>query len=263
VFTFFLLAYALAWLAWSPLVLSRSGLGLLPFDLPLWTTLPGSYAPLLAACIVQRLSRGDFRIGRLAPMPGRAWAAAVLGTLLIGLGFVLLPSLWLSRGTARTFEWAALASYPYGALRAALMAGPIGEEPGWRGFALPRLQELFGPIRAVALLGALWALWHAPLFLLPRWNGASPWVYFLLVGGFGFVMALCFNLSRGSIAVAIFLHAAFNASSGVLGGFLARTEIDTGIRPDVILATSFALVALAIGVLTGGRLGLASREAEE
>jgi hypothetical protein len=101
-FTFFLLAYALAWLAWSPLVLSRSGIGLLPFDLPLWTTLPGSYAPLVAACIVQRLSAGDYRFGKLAPIPSRALASAVLGSLLIGLGFVLLPSLWLSGGTAQT-----------------------------------------------------------------------------------------------------------------------------------------------------------------
>jgi membrane protease YdiL (CAAX protease family) len=138
------------------------------------------------------------------------------------------------------------------------MAGPIGEEPGWRGFALPRLQELYGPVRAVALLGALWALWHAPLFLVSSWNGASPWVYFLLVSGFGFMMALCFNLSRRSVLVAIFLHAVFNASSGVLGGFLARTEISTAVRPDVVLASSFALVAVVIVVVTRGRLGLAS-----
>jgi len=263
VLTFFLLAYALAWLAWAPLVLSRGGLGFLPFDLPLWTTLPGSYAPLVAACIVQRMSMGDYRIGRLAPIPRRALTSAVLGISLIVLGFVLLPSLWLSNGISQAFEWAALAAYPYGAFRAALMAGPIGEEPGWRGFALPRLQEMYGPVRAVVLLGALWALWHAPLFLVPSWNGASPHVYFLLVAGFGFVMALCFNLSQRSILVAIVLHAVFNASSGILGGFLAHAEIRTDVRPDVTLANSFALVAIVIVVVTRGRLGLPSREAED
>jgi CAAX protease family protein len=262
VLTFFLLAYALAWLAWSPLVLSRSGLGVLPFDLPLWTTLPGSYAPLAAACLVQRLSAGNYRIGKLAPSLVHALASAILGSVLIGVGFILVPGLCLSGGTVQPFAWAALAAYPYGTLRAALMAGPVGEEPGWRGFALPRLQDRYGPVPAVALLGALWALWHAPLFLVPSWNGASPWVYFLLVAAFGFVMALCFNLSRGSIFVAIVLHAAFNASSGVLGGFLANTEIRTEIRPDVILASSFAAVAIAIIVLTRGRLGLPPRQAE-
>jgi len=258
VVAFFLLAYALAWLAWLPLVLSQSGLGLLPFELPLWTTLPGSYAPLVAALIVQRLSMGDYRIGSLAPNPIRALTAAVLGSMLIGLGFVFLPSLWLTGGAAQAFEWTALSAYPYGTLRAALMAGPIGEEPGWRGFALPRLQATYGPVKAVALLGALWAIWHAPLFLVPSWNGASPWIYFLLVGGFGFVIAFCFNLSRRSVLVAILLHAVFNASSGILGSFLAHSEITTEVRPDVALAISFAIVAIVIMILTRGRLGLAS-----
>jgi len=263
VFTFFLLAYVLAWLAWLPLVISRSGLGLLPFDLPLWTTLPGSYAPLIAALVVERLSLGDFRIGKLVSNPLRAFVSALAGGLLIGLGFVILPGLWLSGGTAQSFEWAALAAYPYGTLRAALMAGPIGEEPGWRGFVLPRLQDMYGPVRAVTLLGALWALWHTPLFLVPSWNGTSPWVYFLLVGGFGFVMALCFNLSRCSVLVAILLHAVFNASSGILGSFLAHTAITSDVRPDVILASSFALIAIIIVVLTRGRLGLAPPKAEK
>jgi membrane protease YdiL (CAAX protease family) len=261
VFTFFLLAYGLAWLAWSPLVLSRSGLGILPFELPLWTTLPGSYAPVVAALIVQRLSAGNLRIGGLAPYPMRAFAASVLGCLLIGLGFVLLPGLILSGGAVQSFEWAALAAYPYGALRAALMAGPVGEEPGWRGFALPHLQDLYGPVRATVMLGTLWALWHAPLFLVPSWNGAAPWIYFLLVAGFGFVMTACFNVSRGSILVAIVLHAVFNASSGILGRFLAHAEITTEIRPELILAGSFLLVAIIITLLTRGRLGLNPRDA--
>ncbi|WP_257386934.1 CPBP family intramembrane glutamic endopeptidase [Tahibacter caeni] len=257
--TFFVLAYAIAWLAWAPLVLSRTGIGLLPFDLPLWSMLPGSYAPLLAAVIVQRLSSGNCRIGDLVPYPGAALISAVLGCLLVAVGFVILPGLWLGGGVVRSFEWAAFAVYPYGVLRAALMAGPVGEEPGWRGFALPRLQHRYGPLRAALLLGLLWALWHAPLFLVPSWNGTAPWVYFLLVGGFGFVMSLCFNLSRNSILVAILLHAVFNASSGVLGRFLAHTEITGEIRPDLVLAGSFAVVAVLIVLATRGRLGLALR----
>ena len=263
VLLFFLLAYAIAWLAWLPLVLSRSGIGLLSFELPLWTTLPGSYAPLAAACIVQRLSSGNYRIGQFWRQPTSAIVAAGLGVLLIALGFVLVPSVWLSGGAFQSFEWAAFAIYPYGVLRAALMAGPIGEEPGWRGFALPRLQVMYGPFRAVTLLGMLWALWHAPLFLVPSWNGASPWVYFLLVMSFAFPMALCFNLSRNSILVAIFLHAVFNASSGVLGEFLAHAEITSEVRPDVVLAISFTLVAACVLASTRGSLGFRSHRPDD
>jgi membrane protease YdiL (CAAX protease family) len=256
---FFALAYGLAWLAWLPLVLSQSGIGVLPIKLPLWTTLPGSYAPLAAACIVRWASNRDLRIGRLLPSPSRALFALILGWLLIAFAFVFLPSVWLTGGALGTFHWAALAVYFHSTPRALLMAGPIGEEPGWRGFALPSLQSHFGPLPGILLLGALWALWHAPLFLVPSWNGASPHVYFLLVAAFSFIVGLCFNLSKGSVLVAVLLHAMFNASSPVLEEFLEHATISANIRPDLILAFSFALVACALALFTGGRLGF-SRE---
>jgi hypothetical protein len=62
---FFALAYLTAWLAWAPLVLSRTGLGVLAFDLPLEYTIPGTCAPLVAALITQWMSRGNLRICRL------------------------------------------------------------------------------------------------------------------------------------------------------------------------------------------------------
>jgi len=253
---FFALAYGLAWLAWLPLVLSQSGIGVLGIKLPLWTTLPGSYAPLAAACVVQWASRRDLRIGRLLPSLSWALFALALGWLLIAFAFVILPSVWLTGGALGTFDWPALVVYFHSTPRALLMAGPIGEEPGWRGFALSRLQARFGPLPGMLLLGALWAVWHAPLFLVPSWNGASPSIYFLLVTAFSFVMGFCFNLSKGSVVVAVLLHAVFNASSPVLGEFLGHATITTDIRPELILALSFALLACALIVFSGGRLGL-------
>jgi uncharacterized protein len=253
---FFALAYGLAWLAWLPLVLSQSGIGVLTIKLPLWTTLPGSYAPLAAACIVRWASNRDLRIGRLLPSPSRALFAFAMGWLLIAFAFVILPSVWLTGGALSSLDWAALAVYFQSTPRALLMAGPIGEEPGWRGFALPRLQAHLGPLPAILLLGVLWALWHAPLFLVPSWNGASPQIYFLLVAAFSFVMGLCFNLSNGSILVAVLLHAVFNASSPVLGKFLEHATVTANIRAELILALSFALVACALVVFSSGRLGL-------
>ena len=54
----------------------------------------------------------------------------------------------------------------------ALFAAGIGEEPGWRGFALPRIQR-YRPLRGSLLLGALWGVWHLPLWLwIPGHSGA-------------------------------------------------------------------------------------------
>jgi uncharacterized protein len=47
-----------------------------------------------------------------------------------------------------------------------MLVGVFGEEAGWRGYALPRLQQRLGPLRATLVLATLWALWHTPLFLL-------------------------------------------------------------------------------------------------
>jgi membrane protease YdiL (CAAX protease family) len=194
------------------------------------------------------------------PSLSRALFALALGWLLIAIAFVILPSVWLTGGAVGTLDWAALAVYFHSTPRALLMAGPIGEEPGWRGFALPRLQAHFGPLPGILLLGALWALWHAPLFLVPSWNGASPPIYFLLVAAFSFVMALCFNLSNGSILVAVLLHAVFNASSPVLGEFLEHATVTANIRPELILALSFALIACALVVFSRGRLGFSRQQ---
>ena len=246
--SFFVLAYAIAWLAWSPLVLSRNGLGVLPAEGALWWTLPGSYAPLLSALIVQWLGHGNLRIARLLPSWRRFCLGLAVGVALVVLGFLLLPGAWLGKGSLATLSWGALAVYPYATARALAMAGPLGEEPGWRGFALPRLQARFHPVTATLVLGALWALWHLPLFLVPKWAGSPLWIYGLLVMGFCFVINLGFNLSRGSTLVAILLHAVFNASSGVLGRFLEGADLDLSVRPDAVLAGSFALIAGAIAL---------------
>ena len=47
-----------------------------------------------------------------------------------------------------------------------VFSGPLGEEPGWRGFALPKMLERQGALVASLLLGGLWAAWHLPLGLV-------------------------------------------------------------------------------------------------
>src|SRR5262249_52349042 len=55
----------------------------------------------------------------------------------------------------------------------AIIGGPLLEEAGWRGFALPRLQPRYGPLVGTLILGLLWALWHLPEFLVPAWAKSS------------------------------------------------------------------------------------------
>jgi membrane protease YdiL (CAAX protease family) len=57
-----------------------------------------------------------------------------------------------------------------------VVGGPLFEEIGWRGFALPRLEQQWGPLGGTVILGLLWAAWHYPQYLMADWaaqNGDS------------------------------------------------------------------------------------------
>lgn len=96
----------------------------------------------------------------------------------------------------------------FGAWVLALFLGPVGEEFGWRGLALPLLQRKFAPFWAGLILGIIWGIWHIPAFLLSgvvysAWS-FGPW--FVGVVTLSVVLTPLFNDSRGSISIAILYH---------------------------------------------------------
>jgi uncharacterized protein len=136
------------------------------------------------------------------------------------------------------------------------LGGALGEEPGWRGFALPRLQSLHGPLVGSLILGPLWALWHLPLFLTP-WNELTAFnvvVFVLATTCFAIMYTWVFNNTKGSVLMAILIHASFNASvTGILAPlFPAPILNDYGLLP---LLGGFGVFAVVLVALTRGRLG--------
>ena len=94
------------------------------------------------------------------------------------------------------------------ALVQSLLLGPLGEEFGWRGFALPLLQRRFSPFWASLILGVVWAVWHAPAFLMsgtPQ-NAWSFGPFFLGLVAITVILTPLFNASRGSLLIAILYH---------------------------------------------------------
>ncbi len=256
---FFILAYTITWICWSPLVLSRTGLGILPITVPMPYVIIGTYAPLIAALLTQWLAEKNLRAFHFYSSWQRLLLGLLLGPVLIALAFVILPSLVLTKGSLTTWNWASFGSYPLGIAYNLLMAGPVGEEPGWRGYALPKLQRKFGPILGSIVLGVLWFGWHLPLFLIPSWTSSSMSGYALLVIGLSFLMTFGFNLSGGSVLVAIIMHSAFNSCSRVLGGFLEAAKTRERPSAETTLALSFLVVAILITVFTRGRLAASNK----
>ncbi|MDQ6676642.1 MAG: CPBP family intramembrane metalloprotease [Acidobacteriota bacterium] len=176
----------------------------------------------------------------------------LLCPLLISLAFAVLPAVLLVKNSA-SLHWKALLSFTVFNI-STLIGGPLGEEPGWRGFALPRLESMIGPWKASLLLGLLWASWHLPLFLCRAWSSSSVPHFFLIVVSLSFLMTFLFNLSRQSVLVAIFTHAMFNTVSRWLTALLGDAPLREGLNPELVMGLCGLFAAVVLVLLTRGRL---------
>lgn len=105
--------------------------------------------------------------------------------------------------------------YVIPALLMTLIIGPV-EEFGWRGFALPLLQRKMAPFWATLILGAIWAVWHYPAFIIsgtPQ-SGGSFAVFVVAAMVISVPFTAMYNASRGSILVAVLFH--FHANNVAL-----------------------------------------------
>jgi len=102
------------------------------------------------------------------------------------------------------------------------------EELGWRGFGLPVLMDrMKSPLRASVLLGLLWAAWHLPREVLTIMGGMaiSKWLimqffFFILCVASTIVITYAYNLTGGSVLIAIMIHGGFNTAYGLMGGYV-------------------------------------------
>jgi membrane protease YdiL (CAAX protease family) len=239
---FFVLAYLLSWSVFLPMVLFRA---------PPQLAILGTFGPSLAALVTHRLATGNYRELLNATTWWRTLCGTAVGVALIILAFVVLPGI----GTAapNQLNWRILMStgvYNY----STLLGGPLGEEPGWRGYALPRLEERFGPVRGTLLLAVLWAVWHLPLFIRPGWESAPFWIYVGIITGLSLIMTYAANLARFSVITAVAMHAAFNTVSRFLVGLFASTQPATVLPFELVLALCGLGIGLTLILLTRGRL---------
>jgi uncharacterized protein len=104
----------------------------------------------------------------------------------------------------------------------------IGEEPGWRSFALPRLQRRYGPLRATLILGSLHALWHLPALgtaLLGPLTAEQVLLFLLTAVAGTLLYTWLFNHTGGSVLLAMHTHAAGNAATQWLTVLLVRSGL--------------------------------------
>lgn len=247
---FFGLTYLITWLLWLPLVLSRTGIGWLPVTLPMPYVVPGTFGPTVAALLTQWLAEGNLRFFSGAFSWRRVLTGLLLGFGLIAFAFIVLPCAVLTTSGWHHWQWSALGLYPAAVVHTIFFAaGPLGEEPGWRGYALPRLRQRYGLAKASWVLGLLWVGWHLPLFLLPAWTSSPLLGYAGIVLGLSAIMALAAAHSGYIILVAIVLHATFNASPQVVSAFLDASKLRLAPSFETVLTASFLVVGTGVWAL--------------
>lgn len=241
---FFAISYCWAWSFWwvVPHVALRRSLGWDSIDIEL--IVAGLFGPTVAAMVTQWFGYRNLRVCPIWTGWPRLLTGLVFGAAALSVAVVVGPVLAISKAPPSSLHWSALmhwSSYGFNALT--FLGGPVNEETGWRGFALPKLQQRFGPFVASLILGCLWAGWHLPLFLLAGWISASPWQYMLILVGVSLVLTVSANLARFGIVVAMGLHAFFNMTSALIG------PLTPGIPARSHYAAIFALVVLFVGAL--------------
>ncbi|WP_069385710.1 CPBP family intramembrane glutamic endopeptidase [Cellulosimicrobium cellulans] len=162
---FWALAFGLSWGPWAA-ALAVGGDVDDPLTFALYAL--GGCGPSLAALVLAATGRRSPRLARWGAV-GR-WLPAAVGLGAVAAVVTALVAPLLGGPEADVAGDAARAVAESGGLLAfallSLLAGPLSEEIGWRGYAQPRLRRLLDPLPASALLGAVWSVWHLPLFLL-------------------------------------------------------------------------------------------------
>jgi uncharacterized protein len=222
---FFVLTYAISWGIW--LLMAVLSLGI---HMPLggMLNIVAIFGPTLAGLTLTATGQGRTGVYQLLsrlwqPLPQPAWiGVALLLPLVImavaaALAF-LIGDLMLS--TAVAVGWLLLLGE---FVRILFFGGPLGEEIGWRGYALPKLLHDHSPFKASVLLGLVWGVWHAPLYAIAgtgqnemlRSGGSFPFLFVAFVVwtiGLSVLFTWLYKLARGNLLVVILFHAAVNTA---------------------------------------------------
>jgi uncharacterized protein len=255
---FFLLTFAISWAFWVPAALHSRGF----ISFPVPSTFPlAAFGPTLAALIFTAIFN---RWGGLRVLLGRLfiWRVGVLWYV-----FALLYPAAVSLATTALYvlfggeapdfsnppilrgyplppevlEISPLVLLPFFFLTQLLISSPMGEEIGWRGYALPRLQTTRSALWVSVILGMLWQLWHVPKMVAEGMTLSEAFSLWGLLGAVAVTILFTwmFNNTRGSLLLVLLFHTSFN----VTGAFLSGVD-----APLLTLVPTWLIVGIVIAV---------------
>jgi membrane protease YdiL (CAAX protease family) len=271
---FFALAFVISWI---PLLASAAhALGWSSIEVPLPGLLIAGYGPALAAMILvaREAGRDGLKelLGRLLHWRiGLAWYVLVVVSPVAFMLVGITVHVALGEQAPNLADSPLLREVAEGATPLLFLAIVfvqqalvlIGEEVGWRGYALPALQARYSALVASLMLGLVWGLWHLPLILTPAARSGVadvPVVLFLLdIVASSVFYAWVYNNTRGSLFAVTLLHTVTNTAVV----FLPVTAIAaTDVRPFLaVIVARWVVVGLIL--VHAGRLTLMGRSVHD
>jgi CAAX protease family protein len=253
--SFFVMAFAISW------VYVIAFLIVWPLPDTIVTDTPELLGPVVAGFVMTAVMGGRtgvrqllrrFVMWRVRP----AWYLYALVAIpaLYFIGVALVP------GAVGSFKAPSLSTwllYPVLFIVVMVLDGPLLEEPGWRGFALPRLQARWGPLVGTVILGVVWGAWHAPQYFTKTFAAANGGlstsgviVFVLATVSFSVLITWAFNHTAGSLLIAILIHTAINFTQAFTSDLFPAAAYN-----EVVPVAVFGTAAVIIVIATHGRLG--------
>jgi membrane protease YdiL (CAAX protease family) len=251
--TYFALAYLITWAIKAPLVAHAQGF-------ISWTPSPylhyiGGFGPMLAAMIMTLLISGQAGLKELAGRMfqwriGLKWLAIVI----LGMPVLFVISLALigvatgSFPDPKYFEQYEIPGLPFiGIWVMYVVCYGWGEETGWRGFALPRLQGRWNALQSALLLSVVWAGWHLMDFFQRQTFielgafGTFGWFMGLVCGSILFTWL--YNSTKGSVFAVALMHGILDICTGIPNAGMVAYA----------MSTLIIVIAIALVIVKGAR----------
>ncbi len=241
VISYFVIAYAISWSFEIPLALFQQGI--ISVQIPMWLHYFAALGPLTGALTMTFLTEGRSGLRNLVAriLKWRVDVRYYVFTILVPVGLFAFACI-LNRVV--TGNWPNLSLLgevdylpyltPLGALGLWLVTFGLGEEIGWRGYALPHLQKTQSATVATLILGVLWACWHLPMFFyrdtyIQMGITGFPMLALSLLFA-AMIFTWLYNSTNGSVWIVMVFHAVFNwLTANEAGGQFAAALLSVAI----------------------------------